>query len=726
MDQRSKNKIKLFRVLKVVFYCLGLPLFVLATLLLSAELFSGEAAFWGTADSAMFASMKILFSAPGLYGVWVAFGVWLVIAVVHIVVVKTVNNIRARTMIVAAVTLVVMLVPVVVMDLVMPAKLDAIAAEAPDGVVVATYKDQLGYYNTKTSNAGTANGRRESYTDTYIKSVENFLEFYNVGMTGEAKDGVANNGANAPIRYEQLYGYEGSEKGLINVAPDGSGKLVLDGKVYDGYYCAAYTNKVPVAQGSSEVKEVTRYFWYKQSRMASMQDGYYGYASYNSNGLFSDGYVFGIDVALRILEEYYYAQTMIEKLGGDDSKHEAIMQNAIDARNDYYNEDPSSEEAWVWNLAFGLSSDPNDGYEADYTITQGDLADILNALGAGVGTNYYIGKLLSFVNGVYPLKFENIINDASGTLSIAIRFDDAKGLQIVLYGTLISENTSFNGVEGSYNSETGEYTIVIGENLIRDLSKVLDMIGEKFLGQDIAGLLNQYLGEGGIVGTILGILGVNIPITIEPGMSTEDILNGLIFDLLGGLYWYADPEIKPVYDFYVEAASEADKELAMYYAMLDRATYEGGLHGYMIGSALIPNSGLIAGDNIGDGTYPSSLGLADYTAVKQLQTDLSYKSVYYPMFAVRDMLVSFLPFVVLFMILSGIAAERQLMFETGQEVAKPKKNRKGNDSDDAESDDAQADENDNAASDDAETPPSDTPEEGTETLVSDENVKEVL
>ena len=109
MDQRSKNKVKLFRTLKVVFYCLGLPLFIFAVIITAATEYVGEFAYAGLADTELFASMKVLFNGTALYGVWVAAGVWLLIAIVHIILVKTVKNRRARTMLVGIVTLVAML-----------------------------------------------------------------------------------------------------------------------------------------------------------------------------------------------------------------------------------------------------------------------------------------------------------------------------------------------------------------------------------------------------------------------------------------------------------------------------------------------------------------------------------------------------------------------------------------------------------------------------------------
>lgn len=726
MEQRSSNKIKLFRTLKVVFYCLGLPLFVLATLVTAISLFAGEYAYAGLASSELFANMQVLFKGTSLYGFWVAFGIWAVIALIHIILAKTVKNRRARTVIVAAITLIVMLVPVVVMDLVMPVQLDAIAENAADGVVVESYKDQLGHFNSKTSDSSRPSGRRIGYNDLFIQEVENVLVYYNIGLSGAQKAGVADNTANKPITYEEIYGYTGSETGLVKVAPNADGKLELDGVVYEGYYFAKYSNSIPAGDSGSATVDVTRYVWYKTSKMSQMRDGIYGYASYNSNGMLSDGYVFGIDVALRILEDYYYAQMKIDELGGSDKIHEKIIEQATQRRYDEYNSDP--ELAFIWNQAFGDPEDVNDGEEAEHTITQGDLANILGALGAAIGKNSYIVKLLSFVNGVYPLKFDVIGGGETGQpleLGIEIKADEEKGLQIILSGSLVANDTGFAGAPG-WDEETKTFTVMLDGNLIGSLSRVLDMIAKKFLNNDVAGLLNSILGND-IVGTLLGLLGINLPITVAPGMTTEDVLNGLISDLLGGLYWYDNPEIKPVYDYYEAAAvTEEEKELAKYYAMLDRANYEGGLHGYMIGSVLIPGSSLIAGDTIGNGTYPSSVGLADYASVKQLQTDLAYKRVCYPLFSLRELIVGFLPFVMLFTILSGIAGEREMLFATGQEVvvekSKKSKKKSGKDEDVAA---PSADEQDIAVAENA-TEPDAIAEETTEPLVSEDNEKEVL
>lgn len=670
MEQRNADKVRLFRTLKVVFYCLGLPLFVLATLITAVSLFAGEAPFMGTAESDMFASIKMLFSGTALFGVWIAFGVWLVIAVVHIVVHKTVGNRRARTVIVAAVTLVTMLAPVAVMDLVIPSKLNSIASSAPEGVTVASYKDQLSWYNTKTSKYTSANGRRESYTDALIDSVDNALRTYNIAMSSDVKLGNAANGANTPVEYKDLWPqYTGEKTGLVKEEPDADGKLVIDGVVYEGYYYAQFGNKIPAAPGSSEIVNVTRYVWYKTSKMAVVKDGVYGYSGYNSNGMLSDGAVYSLEVALNIMEQYYYAEKQIAALGGTDELHDTIIADAQAAREEYYKSAPELQFIWEQSVA------ETEGF----TLTQGELQNVLDALGSSLGAMSLIPKVISIVDGLI-----NDGNATDGVLNIAIS-GGAVNLRIYL-----NENDMLTVVLAGSTFGEKEFELGLDSRLISGLADVLDWAVTMIKDGDgqpmytnAAALLSDILTGGGegTVGTIstvlnlvLGLVGFDLGdlLVYDPSAAdpTEEMIYGLIDSLLGGLYWYNSPEILPVYDFYAEAASEKNKEIAGYYAQMDRAFYEGGLHGYMIGSALFGGSSLIAGDTVGNGTYAASVGLTSYEQVMQLKTDLSYQPLYYPLFSVRDMLLGFMPFVLLFVILSGIAAEREALYATGKESVK--------------------------------------------------------
>lgn len=773
MDQRSKNKVKLFRTLKVVFYCLGLPLFIFAVIITAATEYVGEFAYAGLADTELFASMKVLFNGTALYGVWVAAGVWLLIAIVHIILVKTVKNRRARTMLVGIVTLVAMLAPVVVMDLVLPVTLDKIAADAPEGVTIASYEDEKGHFYTRTSASWTADGKYESNNYYFITGVEDFLRTYNIGMGGGTKSGVANNTSNVPVRFGDLYiegegapyadsafadkvvksGTTVTVNGESATVSDSTEQLIVDGTVFADYYYGT-------ANG----------LWYRTSATAQMGDGVYGYASYNSNGMLSDGYVYGIDVALEILEDYYYSQKRMTELsneatlGGYTIPSDAeIKAAAAQAREEYYSENgaASGYEKWLWNKQTAISE--------DFSLTQAELETVLDALGGAIGDALgdelvaLLGSLsgiLGLVNlgeGVVIEKTDNgmVVNITSGetTTRIAIEVAESASMGGERVLTIALSGTTFGD---------GVYELGLDSRLISGLSDLLDSLvananilrneTTKATYQTVAEIVYDVLNGGGTgtigtVGTIFGLVGGLISIigditgliTIEADAdgnvttSTEDMLYGIITNLLQGLYWYSSSEIRPVYDFYVEglaglgvdvtsddAAAQAAAEYAEQLSLYDRAVYEGGMHGYMIGSVIIPGSSLIAGDTLGNGSYAAAVP-ASYEEVMQFKIELSYKKWLYPLLGVRECLVCFVPFVVLFILLSGMAAEKEMLYATGQESAKKTRKQKKQ-----EKEAAAAAVGAVGVAEDVQAAGNVPPEERTEPLVSENNDKEVL
>lgn len=773
MDQRSKNKVKLFRTLKVVFYCLGLPLFIFAVIITAATEYVGEFAYAGLADTELFASMKVLFNGTALYGVWVAAGVWLLIAIVHIILVKTVKNRRARTMLVGIVTLVAMLAPVVVMDLVLPVTLDKIAADASEGVTIASYEDEKGHFYTRTSASWTADGKYESNNYYFITGVEDFLRTYNIGMGGGTKSGVANNTSNVPVRFGDLYiegvgapyadsafankvvksGTTVTVNGESATVSDSTEQLIVDGTVFADYYYGT-------ANG----------LWYRTSATAQMGDGVYGYASYNSNGMLSDGYVYGIDVALEILEDYYYSQKRMTELsneatlGGYTIPSDAeIKAAAAQAREEYYSENgaASGYEKWLWNKQTAISE--------DFSLTQAELETVLDALGGAIGDALgnelvaLLGSLsgiLGLVNlgeGVVIEKTDNgmAVNITSGETTTRIAVEVAESasmggervLTIALSGTTFGDGVYELGLDSRLISGLSELldSLVANANILRNETTGATYTSVAEIVYDV--LNGGGTGTIGTVGTIFGLVGGLISIigditgliTIEADAdgnvttSTEDMLYGIITNLLQGLYWYSSSEIRPVYDFYVEglaslgvnvtsddAAAQAAAEYAEQLSLYDRAVYEGGMHGYMIGSVIIPGSSLIAGDTLGNGSYSAAVP-ASYEEVMQFKIELSYKKWLYPLLGVRECLVCFVPFVVLFILLSGMAAEKEMLYATGQESAKKTRKQKKQEKEAAAAAVGAA-----GVAEDVPVAGNVPPEERTEPLVSENNDKEVL
>ena len=156
-QDRQLRKVKQYRTLKIVLYCLGLPLFFVAVFLAAIK-FIGNDPFTGTTDFAsqlgFFYDINILFTSPALFGVYIAFGIWMFITIVHAILGKVVKSRRTRALSVVALCLVVMLGGMFVMDAVFSAKIDDIAASAPSGVTVSDYKTQLSYYRTVSSKKG--------------------------------------------------------------------------------------------------------------------------------------------------------------------------------------------------------------------------------------------------------------------------------------------------------------------------------------------------------------------------------------------------------------------------------------------------------------------------------------------------------------------------------------------------------------------------------------------
>ncbi len=694
MERSVNGKIKFYRNLKVLFYCLGLPLFVFAVIITMTWLFAGEDPYMGSGGSTTVIWLQNQVTGSGPYGIWIAFGVWLLVAVVQVILRKTMHNRRARTVIVAVIALLAMGVPIVVMDIVLPANLADIQATAPEGVTVKSYGLQLSDLVGKT---GSPIGDAHSF----LSQVSSVTRAYNIGYYDGTKSGLADNTSNIPVTYESLYNVDedgkvinklseerilelkkqygdgtGTDHDFVRVPPNADGKLEIDGVVYENYTSASYSPSLPSGTTGSATTGYKIFRWYKTSRDSEYKEGVYGMASYNANGLLSDGYVFGIDTALEVLRQYYYSQMKISELGGSDAIYNAIYAEALRLQEKDYSE-VGTEKYEIWHNYVKVGG--SGGTEEGFSMTVGKLTQLLNSVGSHIGNNVVISSLLGLITDTFGVSLSFPVGD--GTLSI-----------LVVTAADVANNTYGEGVtEGlliRYQPATGDASnIQLNGNILYALGDLLDGLvksgvipvgtGGLSIGAWLYDLLSKDLILGLNLNSILGLFGLDLSslfVGVDKTMSTGEVLEKIVMNLLGGLYWYCDPEIIPVYDYYEEAAESLgyDTELASYYCMLDKAVYNGGWHGYMIGSTLIPGVSLIAGDNIGSG-MPSSMGLGSYAAVVQLQTDLSYKPVYYPLYMVRNLLLAFLPVVVFALIASGIAAEKEWLLETGQDDTPAKK-----------------------------------------------------
>ena len=711
MERSSNGKIKLYRNLKVLFYCLGLPLFVLAVIFTATWLFVGEEPFMGSGGSTTVIWLQNQLAGSAMYGIWVALGVWLLVAIVHLIVRKTVKNRRARTMIVAIVALVAMLTPVVVMDIVMPIELEKLEESSPEGVTIASYKTELSELVRKTGGPG------GGVVQSFLSQVNSVTSAYHIGYGDSSRTGFADNTSNDPVSYDELYNVDesgmvkdklseerilelkkqygdgsGTDHEFVRIPPNADGKLEIDGVVYENYTSATYSLNVPAGPSGTETTPVTQFRWFKTSRNSEYKEGIYGLARYNSNGMISQGYVFGIDSALELLRQYYYSQMKISELGGGDALYSAILAKAQELQEADYGV-RGTEKYEIWHNFVKVGEEG--GQEADYSLTVGDLKQLLDSVGTHVGANPAIAAILNLITDQFNVQLSFAVGD--GTLTIAnVRASD---ITAGTYGDGVKE-----GLLIQYAPATGDpINVQLNGGLLDGLGELLDVLlggvvdtGGLSVGAWLYNLLGQDLFLGLNINSILGLFGLDLSslfVGVTDTMGTGEVLETIIMNLLGGLYWYSDPEILPVYDYYAEAAEALATEnpvayaacavtdddglnLGDYYAMLDKAVYNGGIHGYMVGSVLIPGTSLIAGDNIGAGT-PSSSGLGSYAAVVQLQAELAYKPVYYPLYSVRNLLLTFLPVVLFCLIASGIAAEKEWLLETGQDDVPAKKEKKG-------------------------------------------------
>ena len=711
MERSSNGKIKLYRNLKVLFYCLGLPLFVLAVIFTATWLFVGEGPFMGSGGSTTVIWLQNQLAGSAMYGVWVALGVWLLVAIVHLIVRKTVKNRRARTMIVAIVALVAMLTPVVVMDIVMPIELEKLEESSPEGVTIASYKTELSELVRKTGGPG------GGVVQSFLSQVNSVTSAYHIGYGDSSRTGFADNTSNDPVSYDELYNVDesgmvknklseerilelkkqygdgsGTDHEFVRIPPNADGKLEIDGVVYENYTSATYSLNVPAGPSGTETTPVTQFRWFKTSRNSEYKEGIYGLARYNSNGMISQGYVFGIDSALELLRQYYYSQMKISELGGGDALYSAILAKAQELQEADYSV-PGTEKYEIWHNFVKVGEEG--GQEADYSLTVGDLKQLLDSVGTHVGANPAIAAILNLLTDQFNVQLSFDVGDGKLIIANVKASDITAGT----YGDGVKE-----GLLIQYAPATGDpINVQLNGGLLDGLGKLLDVLlggvvdtGGLSVGAWLYNLLGQDLFLGLNLNSILGLFGLDLSslfVGVTDTMGTGEVLQTIIMNLLGGLYWYSDPEILPVYDYYAQAAEALAKEnpaayaacavtdddglnLGDYYAMLDKAVYNGGIHGYMVGSVLIPGTSLIAGDNIGAGN-PSSSGLGSYAAVVQLQADLAYKPVYYPLYSVRNLLLTFLPVVLFCLIASGIAAEKEWLLETGQDDVPAKKEKKG-------------------------------------------------
>lgn len=303
----NKTKILVMRVLKTIFYLLGFPLFVLFVLK-DTNAFRGSAAYAETA------------AIP----VKVAISIWALVSLVKAGIVVLSGKRKLATTVAAVLTFIVMLGGAFGIKTVAKKAYDTAVDEAIGDSVVASWGDQVGYYNNVTAS-------RDSIAKALSSDVNKATQLYNIGYSGAYKK---RNAEDTPI-------HSAADDTLIQ-ANASDGKLIaLDGTTELGTYTTSeetffgttYTHYyLDIGDGYiyDAYPEGKLGFWYLysyQSRMLETEEQFnaycsggvwYGKGTYNPNGTIADGWIFSLENALDILDDYYTALEFGAKTYGSE------------------------------------------------------------------------------------------------------------------------------------------------------------------------------------------------------------------------------------------------------------------------------------------------------------------------------------------------------------------------------------------------------------------------
>ncbi len=350
----NKTKILVMRVLKTIFYLLGFPLFV----------------FFVLKDSNAFRSSEA-YAETAAIPVKVAISIWALVSLVKAGIVVLSGKRKLATTVAAVLTFVVMLGGAFGVKTIAKKTYDK-AAEAKLGdSAVASWGDQVGYYNNVTAS-------RSSMAKELSSDVNHATGLYNIGYLGEFKK---RNAEDTPI-------HSAADDTLIQATASNGKLIALDGKTEIG----TYTTKDEVFFGTTythyylDINDGYVYdaypegklgFWYQysyQSRMLKTEEEFnaycyggvwYGEGTYNPNGTVADGWIFSLENALDILDDYYTALEFGQKAYGSKeafiTAYKAALQNAKAAQaadnggmkddeyftaNDKYLANVASAEKW--------------------------------------------------------------------------------------------------------------------------------------------------------------------------------------------------------------------------------------------------------------------------------------------------------------------------------------------------------------------------------------------
>ncbi len=621
---KQTQKAKLFHVLKVVFYLLGLPLFFIAVFCTAIK-FIGVEPFVGLSTSSfssgVFVGYERFITSPALYGIWCAFAIWAFITICHFVLAKFVKNGKLRMFAVIAIILVVMFGTMGIMDAAFESQIGKIADGAPTGVTVQDYKSQLSYYDY------VSYGRKDnSLINQLTDKVAQYEDVYNIKWQGIDKSGEAGNIANKPVTYANIIDDEGNQGAedksdkLVEKEPQ-NGKLVIDGKTYSNYFYITRT----AASGTK------CYIWYskqlvpagydwngKKGKMTfNQQDGIYGKGLYNENGMLSDGWIFSFENMLEILEDYYEGQAYVKAHSSatDKANIARIKAEAINQQKAYYTgegADPYLKTLFGQEATFAnnfsmpqerlqevvslLGGMLGDNALFDWALLDGNLSGLLGIAGGAIGGMIPIPGMNTIISSWVPaltgngatlsallgaLNLTNLQPQVLTAIQNTYNNDPTHAeAQVTLTDVLFkliykAEGDGRGGLVLEVRNADGTVLLAdakldanmtlskLGPVLSGVLDSLVEQLGLKEVLDLVGGLAFQNVTVEGKTYKGIEIGGSVVPLIDDAGKFVIDV-EAILTNVLKGLYSYQSPVIKPVWEFYSQAVEalygEKDKE----------------------------------------------------------------------------------------------------------------------------------------------------------------------
>lgn len=329
-------------------------------------------------------------------------------------------------------------------------------------------------------------------------------------------------------------------------------------------------------------------------------------AYYKPNGMYSDGYIFGLNDARKILHDYYVIgekiqKNQIEGLENADKKSADVLLREELARLET---DLSSD----WNKYKSGVSESSINIEGfEYIVSNTEYADAYGP--EGTAKKYYItperldailGDLGNALSSENTPKFEELVNDIGGAISAIVGDSGIVGMILGLVTKL----------PPMMNAEL-------------NLQRIIDFVNSENLWSDSIKPLFDEAGTTELFG-----------VPIEDTLTAD-----FVYSLLSNLSYYQSSTTYPAM-YFIENQALKDYAYAKYY---------GQRHGATIGSVLIPAPASNAKGvkmAVGKITLDSS-GVEAPTAA-EVKTDLLYFDNYessgakfYPLLAVRAVLLKF-------------------------------------------------------------------------------------